>query len=212
MNNHDYGSVDVVNSDGTPALTELRLKKKSAATDVLSALEEKGRMSCSKNDDEASDYIVVNGGQYFIRKELHHFLNRPMRWFEMEDEILSHDMKSKRGTWISGTHLVSVSKRMAPYINYSKMTDISYFLYSVVCNIIGFVFNMLSVGKQINNKDIGSLIKHDIFLVDPLHKEYASDYLPTTLEKVMTRVRLITCGRSPENVFRTIYGWRIICK
>lgn len=206
----DFGAVDVDNEDGTPALRELRLRNSSVSQDLESALESIGRLTCTAKDLSASSQVAINGGQFFIRKAMTRYLDRPLRWVEMEDDVLSHDLRSARGLWISDSCLITVAPRCVPNFKYSQGTKFKYKIYQIFCNIIASITFSLSVGRKIENKKLKNMLSGKYLLIDPLHKIYASDFLPSSLEKIMTRARIASNGASWSEIKKHTLGWKLI--
>lgn len=206
----DFGAVDVDNEDGTPAIRELRLRNVAASIELESALEPLGRLTCAVEDSAASIHIAVNGGQFFLRKSKTKFLERPMRWAEMEDDVLSHDLRASRGLWIKDCSLITLVPRIAPNFDYDKGTQLKYWLYRLVCNILGIFTRSLSVGQKLDRNKLRDQLQGQQLLIDPLHKIYSSDFLPSSLEKIMTRARVASNGASWENVKEHPLGWKLI--
>jgi hypothetical protein len=206
----DFGAVDVVNQDGSLALTEMRLKKSAALVDIAEALEPLGRMTCTKEDSRASEHIAINGGQFFIRKSYAHLLERPLRWVEMEDEILSHDLRSATGAWLSCCKLITLTPRNAPVYRKSLIVSLKYFLYGHLCNAIAFATGSISVGRKLDRDSLNSYLIGQVLLIDPFHKITSSDYLPSSLEKLMVRARIASNGICWVNIVRHPLGWKLV--
>jgi hypothetical protein len=205
----DFGAVDVDNPDGTPALRELRLKRSAVSTDVQSALEPVGRLVCSSTDPDASKHIAINGGQFFLRKAMTKYLERPMRWMEMEDDVLSHDLRLARGMWITESGLITVVPRRSPNAGHSSGSRFKSFFYILLCNALALITGTISVGSRIDCKKLEKYLNREFLLIDPLHKLSSSDVLPLSLEKLMTRMRVASSGLSCSNVEKSRLGWRI---
>ena len=98
---YDFGGISVINTDGSSALNKLCLKNEAINQPLDEALAKQGRLTCAASSKCASESIAVNGGVFFLHKSLIHFLGRPLRWFEMEDDVLSYDLRDYHGVWIS---------------------------------------------------------------------------------------------------------------
>lgn len=205
----DFGAVNVDNEDGTPALRELRLRRSTVSKDIESALEQLGRLTCTANDSAASVHVAVNGGQFFLRKSMTKHLERPMRWVEMEDDVLSHDLRTSRGLWIKDCCLITLVPRLAPDFEHSLATRLRYAVYRVVCNILAAITKSLSVGQQLDRQKLTSRLEDHFLLIDPLHKIYSSDFLPSSLEKLMTRARIASSGKSWAKIEKHPLGWKL---
>lgn len=207
----DFGAVDVDNEDGTAALRELRLKRAAAVTDIESAMEPMGRLTCDATDQKASEHVAINGGQFFLRKSLSKYLERPLRWLEMEDDVLSHDLSAFRGLWLKNCGLTTLAYRRAPVPCYSRIIYFKYSLYRAICNILErFSRTAISVGKKIDKTEMKRLLDKQFVLIDPLHKLGSSEFLPSSLEKLMARARLASHGNAWESVQKCRVGWKLI--
>jgi hypothetical protein len=205
----DFGAVDVDNLDGTLALREQRLKHAAVSTCLESALEPLGRLACDIADPDASNHIAVNGGQFFLRKTLAQLLKRPMRWVEMEDDVLSYDLRIVCGRWIPECRLKTVVPRVAPNVGYAWGTKFKYLGYRIACNALAALTNSISVGDYIDGIQLKQHLANQILLVDPLHKITSSDFLPSSLEKLMTRARIASDGKCWTRVDKHLLGWRL---
>jgi hypothetical protein len=205
----DFGAVDVDNPDGTPALRELRLKRAAVSTCLESALESLGRLTCDMADPKASNHIAVNGGQFFLRKTLVEHLKRPMRWVEMEDDVLSHDLRMTHGRWIEGCVLTTLAPRLAPDVDFGKGTQIKYMAYRKICNILAALTGAISVGHTLDRQKLVQLFCQQFLLIDPLHKFASSEFLPSSLEKLMTRARIASDGKCWVRVEKHRLGWKL---
>jgi hypothetical protein len=209
-NQYDFGALDVNNLDGSPALRELRLKKHTTINKLESALEPLGRLVCAKTCPQASDSIAINGGQFFIRKNLSHHLKRPLRWVEMEDDILSHDLLYQRGYWVSECRLVTVVPRISSSTGYNRITRLKYFCYIALCNLLAKISGSLSVGYRVDSETLTYLTSREVLLIDPFHKITSSDFLPSSLEKIMARARVLSDGKAWSRINRHPLGWKLI--
>lgn len=205
----DFGAMDVDNEDGTPALREIRLRRIAALTDIQSALEPLGRLTCPATDPAASIHIAVNGGQFFLRKSMVKYLERPMRWMEMEDDVLSHDLRSARGQWINTCALTTLTPRLAPNVDYLNDSLLKYVAYRVICNILAAITGSISVGQLIDSDKLKQYLCGEYLLIDPLHKISSSDVLPLSLEKLMTRARIASGGKALTRVEQHWLGWKV---
>jgi len=205
----DFGAVNVDNEDGTPALRELRLRLSTVSKDIESALEQLGRLTCTASDSEASVHVAVNGGQFFLRKSMTRQLERPMRWVEMEDDVLSHDLRSSQGLWIKDCSLITLVPRHSPNFQNSLKTRLKYAVYRVICNFLAVITNSLSVAQKLDREKLNSLLSDHFLLIDPLHKIYSSDYLDSSLEKLMTRARIASSGKSWSKIEKHPLGWKL---
>lgn len=212
----DYGAIDVLNADSTLALGELRLRNDLFNGSIDKALSKLGRLIVDVSHPSASPQIAINGGQFFIRTALSRYLERPLRWGEMEDDILSFDLREFSGKWIAGTHLITLTPRIAPVYRKNAIPAIKYFWYRIATFVLAalfrcFVFkhSVLAVGSFFSVGALDIFIERGLILIDPLHKVFASDFLPASLEKVMVRGRLRTEGHYWRNVCRAWYGWRL---
>lgn len=207
---YDFGAVDVLNPDGTVALSELRLKESVLSLDLDKALELLGRLTCSKEDSRASKQVAVNGGQFFLRKTYSKYLKRPMRWIEMEDDILSHDLQFAKGVWVSRCKLITLAPRNAPIYQDSLSLKLKYYLYKCMCNLIARMTGSVSVGENIDQDKLIKLVTTGVLLIDPLHKVTSSDFLPSTLEKLMARARILCSGTHWSNIVKHPLGWKLV--
>jgi hypothetical protein len=206
----DFGAVDVDNPDGTPALRELRLKRAAVSVPLESALVPLGRLVCDSADPAASDNIAINGGQFFLRKTLAVHLNRAMRWVEMEDDVLSHDLRTANGRWITGCRLTTGVYRLESSYGYAWGTKLKYFLYRITCNALAALTNSISVGQRLDRQQLEGHLADQVLLVDPLHKTTSSDFLPSSLEKLMARARIASNGKCWTKVVKHRLGWKLI--
>lgn len=205
----DFGAVNVDNEDGTAALRPLRLKLNAYNLPLLQALEPLGRLVCDEGDTSASTQAAINGGQFFLRKALSGHLERPMRWVEMEDDILSHDLRTARGQWIENARLVTLIPRRAPSSPVPGRGTIKNWAYRACCNSIAWVLKEVSAGRFVSEEKLHRLLSEEVLLIDPLHKMTASDVLPTSLEKIMTRARIASRGSAWSKVERHYLGWKL---
>lgn len=205
----DFGAVDVNNPDGTSALRELRLQRIAASSDLETALELVGRLTCDAAEPEASSNIAVNGGQFFLRKSMVEHLKRPMRWVEMEDDVLSHDLRTARGRWISDCVLTTLAPRLAPVIDLTMGTQMKYMVYRALCNILAALTGSISVGQRLDRQQLEQCLCQQFLLVDPLHKFASSNFLPSSLEKLMTRARIASDGKCWVSVDKHRLGWKL---
>lgn len=205
-----YGAVTVENFDGSPALHELRIKENILDKSLSLALSQTGRLTCHYNDAQASKQVAINGGEFFIKKSLLHKLARPMRWVEMEDDILSFDLKENIGLWIDSAKLITINKRQPPHLGHRRGYGFKVKIYGFICNLIAVVTKSYSVGKVLSLEDLEKIIDKNISLVDPLHKTTHTDFLPSSLEKIMARARIASNGKSWANISRSILGWKLV--
>lgn len=212
----DFGAVDVLNQDGTLALGDLRLQKYCLNSEFDDVIEKKGRLIVVADDSRASGQVAVNGGQFFLRRSHMKYLLSPLRWGEMEDDILSFDLRNEKGIWIKGAHLVTLAHRIPPVLYSGFRIALRYGLYSFGCRVCAlllkpFKLNMpvTSVGKRTDNEKLDAYIRTGVVLVDPLHKTFASDYLMSTVEKLSVRARLRSAGRKWHQIERKWFGWEL---
>jgi hypothetical protein len=205
----DFGAVDVDNEDGSPALREIRLSLSAASVDLESALELEGRLTCPANFIWSSEHVALNGGQFFLRKSLSFYLERPLRWMEMEDDVLSHDLRAAQGKWLKDCQLVTLAPRKAPNVNISLRVRLRYGVYRSVCNILAIITGGVSAGRYLDRHALFKTLNRGMVLIDPLHKSASSDFLPSSLEKIMTRARILSKGKSWQNVEKTLLGWKL---
>lgn len=203
----EFGALDVYNEDGTPALRELRLRKHAASKDIGVALQELGRLVCTAEDIQATDCVAINGGQFFLHKSKIKHLARPLRWVEMEDDVLSHDLRTARGRWICEANLVTLMPRNARAPHYLRKTKLKYALYRFACNMLALLTGAVSCGQVVNNKRLERLLSDQFLLIDPLHKFSSSDFLASSLEKLTVRARLASDGKAWTNVEKHGLGW-----
>ena len=216
LNNYkpDFGAADVFNEDGSLSIVELRIKKEVLQLSLVDALLSSGRIICT---NESTSHVAVNGGQFFLKSNLLHLLQRPLRWLEMEDDILSFDLIPYNGIWIHSTSLFTLVHRAPPKINKYQMikTKVIYCIYILGCNIImsclkKFIksYPVLSVGQQPTTKMIyESLDSGGCNLIDPFHKMTATSFIPLTVEKFISLCRICSNGTSPTKLHKTNYGW-----
>ena len=205
----DFGAVDVNNPDGTSALRELRLQRRAASSDLETALELLGRLACDAAEPAASSNIAVNGGQFFLRKSMVEHLKRPMRWMEMEDDVLSHDLRTARGRWINDCVLTTLAPRLAPDVDLATGTQMKYMIYRAICNVIAALTGSISVGQRLDRQQLEQWLCQQFLLIDPLHKLASSKFLPSSLEKLMTRARIASDGKCWVRVDKHRLGWKL---
>lgn len=209
-----FGAVDVFNPDGSLALGELRLKRGLLGEPRDSVLSRRGRLIVSHSDPRSSNQVAINGGQFFIKREMLPHLQVPLRWGEMEDDVLSFDLGGTVGCWLKATHLTTLVHRNPPIFKESHLTSLKYALYSGVCTLIAKISracgnrrHVLGVGESINADDLMASFQNGVILIDPMHKTFASDYLVSTREKLMVRARLLSGGGRWHRITRTRLGW-----
>ena len=205
----DFGALDVDNLDGTPALREIRLFQHAVSEKINVALEVPGRLVCSARHPDASDHVAINGGQFFLHKSLIGHLARPLRWVEMEDDVLSHDLSDTRGLWINEATLITLAQRNAPRSDPTYNDKTKYLLYRLICNFIAFLLGSISCGCRVDDKKLKHLLSRDFLLVDPLHKATSSQFLPSSLEKLSARARIASNGQAWTNVRKNRLGWKV---
>lgn len=214
LRNVDFGAVDVLNQDGTSALGELRLQDRCLDLEFDEVMEKKGRLIVVAEDPRASGRVAVNGGQFFLRRSLMKYLLTPLRWGEMEDDVLSFDLRNEKGTWIEGAHLVTLAHRIPPVTHSGFWIASRYGLYSLGCHMGALLLKLItpgmpvtSVGARTDKKKLDSYISSGVVLVDPFHKTFASDYLMSTVEKLSVRARLRSAGQAWHQIERKWFGW-----
>lgn len=212
----DFGAVDVFNTDDSLALGKLCLSSHCLSGSVHDVLEPVGRLIVTDEAPEATGKVAVNGGQFFLRRSLMAFLEAPLRWGEMEDDVLSFDLRNNRGCWIKGTKLRTLVARIPPVKDRTFGTRAKYRTYSFACNAAAILYRILSwrhqvtsVGEKIRSAELDQLITTGLLLIDPLHKNFASDYLPSTLEKLTVRARLKSGGAAWHRIDRKWFGWQL---
>ena len=210
----DFGAVDVLNQDGTLALGELRLQEHCLDSELDEVMEEKGRLIVIADNADASDRLAVNGGQFFLRRSLTKRLLAPLRWGEMEDDVLSFDLRNEKGIWIKGAALVTLVHRIPPAVYSGFRIASRYGLYAVGCRMGALLLKLItpgmpvtSVGTRTDKKKLASYISTGVVLVDPFHKTFASDYLFSTVEKLSVRARLQSTGHAWDQIERKWFGW-----
>ncbi|WP_435569909.1 hypothetical protein [Massilia sp. LXY-6] len=214
--NVGFGAVDVLNQDGTLALGELRLQQHCVNSNFDDAIERKGRLIVVANDERASEKIAINGGQFFIRRSLMNYLLTPLRWGEMEDDVLSFDLRNEKGIWIEGAHMVTLAHRIPPVVHSNFRISLRYSLYSFGCAVCAFLLkpfmaarSITSVGTRTDKESLDAYIRTGLVLVDPLHKTFASDYLMSTIEKLSVRARVRSAGYAWHQIDRKWFGWEL---
>ncbi|MBP9742727.1 MAG: hypothetical protein KBD37_05135 [Burkholderiales bacterium] len=215
----DFGAVTVYNLDNSLALGELRVKQTVITIgSIEEALLISGRITVPATAAQKSEHIGLNGGQFFIKSELVELLNRPLRWVEMEDDILSFDLLPYKGIWINDTNLYTLSYRVAPGNSRPTIiTKAKYKLYGYLCKCLALIFRVLynercvlSTMDKLSSEVIGKIINsNNFYLVDPMHKMTATEFLPATLEKITALCRLYSKGGYPKYLTKTYYGWCI---
>lgn len=212
----DFGCVPVLNLNGSPALNDLRLRTSTLAVPLEHALMCNGRLACDARSSQASSQLAINGGQFFIRRELADMLSRPLRWVEMEDDVLSHDLQNHVGKWVTDTHLISLVSRQPLLSNIPLSVKLRYLFYRIFCNALASLLQIfvpakryISVGQCLSISRLDEIHTNGVCLVDPLHKSCSSEWLPSSLEKTMVRVRLRSGGRKWEQVIETKIGWEL---
>ncbi len=210
----DFGYVPVLNSDGSPALNELRLRTSTLYSALDDALLHNGRLACDAKSSWASSQLAINGGQFFIRRALADMLARPLRWVEMEDDVLSHDLRHHFGKLVTEAHLISLVTRRPPVANISWSVQLRYYFYRILCNTLALLLQKvfpakqyISVGQSLSISELDKIITSGVCLVDPLHKSCSSEWLPSSLEKTMVRARIRSDGRKWQQVIETKFGW-----
>lgn len=203
-----FGSFKVVNLDGSSSIEELRLKKSLLKVSLKDCIRKKGRLVCPKEHNEASNHIAINGGQFYLSKELANYLKRPLRWMEMEDDILSWDLKSYQGEFISLPYLINLRSKPKYVSNSNRIREYVFYIYAVLTFFAKFfIKNGVSLNEKLSSKEL--LSRKEIFLVDPLHKPCHSDEFLNSVEKLSVRLRLESNGLRPLNIIKTKFGWKI---
>lgn len=197
VNNPDFGGLDIYNVDGTLSLTELRLKKYCLDNHLSESLNKKGRLVTCVSDLTASNRIGINGGAFFINNKSISILNRPFRWSEMEDDVMSFDLQLQKGLWFSTSNLFTIVQKNIPFQsdfkNY-KLT-LKYYFYGIFCSLLSKLLNICYFKKSffvsVSSKfDLNILDdKSHFFIVDPIHKFYSAEHLISAPEKVLCRLR-----------------------
>lgn len=212
---YQFGALDVNNPDGSPSLRDMRLDQRVLPLSLNEAMRRFVRLGVSAQDAHTSEHVALNGAQFFLRRDLIHHLERPLRWFEMEDDVLSFDLRNASGIWISETALTTcVVKRMGKaqpvYMRWIKRVA-----YTPMClhawmavQLNGHHNVALSV-LPLSERALQNRLTGELLLIDPLHKITATDVLPTSLEKLMARARLMSNGRLFGNVTKVKHGWRL---
>lgn len=215
----DFGGIDVNNLDSSPSLREIRLKKENLGKRVQEALDHKGRFVTSKFSPEASDKIAVNGGAFFLHRDVFSVLNRSMHWSEMEDDIMSLDLQNYVGVWYETPYLVSQASRSSPLAP-SKIKHGLYklklVLYALICKFISISIRLYlqpvvtaSISDYLSMDEIKGMKDRSFFLVDPAHKAYTAEYFHCALEKFMAKLRVATDGKRDFRVKMVYFGWEI---
>lgn len=218
--NPDYGGVDVFNLDGTPSLKKLTLNDNFKNLSINDALSNKGRLVVNVNDSLSSNIIALNGGAFFLKTSLSYIFNRPLRWSEMEDDVMSFDLKEYNGIWVDTTFLKTVINKKISRISFLKKIyfDLKFFLYGAFCRIlfsIILLFNKnrlsyYSITDSINLNNLSCM--ENFYLVDPLHKFYSATYFHSAPEKLLCRLRVELGIERPIRVVKNTLGWEfIIC-
>jgi hypothetical protein len=210
-----FGAMNVDNTDGSASLRPLRVDRRIIGASLDDALNRRMRFGVPDSDPHASEHVALNGAQFFLHRDLLHHLERPLRWFEMEDDILSHDLMEDAGIWITDATLTScVTKKLGqPQPGYQALVKRAG--YTALC-----LRSWLAVRRQ-GHRNILMSVRHqsspslrqrlgqELFLIDPLHKFAASDVLPSSLERTMARARLLSEGHRFNKVSKVEHGWRL---
>lgn len=210
---YDFGAVDVNNEDGSPSLREMRLDSRAVAMPIDLALSRLSRLCVASEAPHASPHIAINGAQFFLKRDLLRHLGRPLRWFEMEDDVLSFDLKTAHGTWIDKTTLVSKIRKSFGQPQHQVQASLKHLLYSGLCWLSALrAFaaghrNLVLAVSRLSERQLQERLATEIYLIDPLHKMTASDVLPSSLEKMMVRSRLLSKGQKFESIIKSKHGW-----
>lgn len=208
----DFGSCDIVNISGEISVTELRLKKNILNLSLTDALFIESRLVCNKNNKLSSDKIAINGGAFFIKTTLSKLLTRPMKWSQMEDDILSFDLMNYNGIWIEDTNLITKDLKGNINKQYGFSLKVKYLIYYLVCLILKYTvkltrnkYKIYTISENISDFN---LLNQNFILIDPLHRMYDTNLFKSTLEKVMTRMNVLSNGYLPIKILKTKLGWK----
>lgn len=210
-----FGAMNVDNTDGSASLRPLRVDRRITDASLDEALNRRVRFGVLACDAHASEHVALNGTQFFLHRDLLHHLERPLRWCEMEDDILSHDLIGAAGLWITDATLTScVTKRLGqPQPHYRALYK--RLAYTALCLRSWLAIrrqghrNILMSVRYQSKASLQQRLGHELFLIDPLHKFSASDVLPSSLERIMARARLLSEGHRFNNVSKVEHGWRL---
>lgn len=212
----DFGAVNVYNSDGSLSLSELRLKSSVLGCDLDDFVLKKGRASCLKENNEASDKIALNGGQFFLRYNKAYILERPMHWGEMEDDIMSLDLIDGKGIWLSSPHLITMVHKNHPRPpQYAFCLKAKIVTYSALCRLLKFFtlfskYHVNSISDDIDQTILcGRNHRKGYLIIDPLHLRFFGEYYGASLEKYTTALRYYTNGKFDFSVKKIRLGWLI---
>jgi hypothetical protein len=212
----DFGATDIYNTDGSISLSELRVRNCLLGKTIDDFLLEVGRSSCLKEDDNASELIALNGGQFFLRRNVSHVLERPMHWGEMEDDLMSLDLRPFKGCWFQQPYLVTLTHRVLPSTNIVENNRLKakLKLYGLLCYSLKLIlyfskYNIISISEVEDYSVIFNENGCDFFIVDPFHKRFTAEYYSSSLEKFTARLRYYTNGTQDFSVSKTFLGWRI---
>lgn len=214
----DFGGLDVNNLDLSPSLRELRLRHDMIGINIDKALDKLGRLVIPKVSQGASSHVAVNGGAFFINRRVLPVLRRPMRWSEMEDDVMSFDLQKYLGSWYESPQLLTQSKKRLPTItkDYSA-ARLKIYLYSAACRVLKISLRycfpsviVLSLSDFYSMRDIARNNSRSFLIVDPYHRAYMGEFYHTSLEKFMAKLRISTNGNRDFKVLKTRWGWAII--
>jgi hypothetical protein len=210
-----FGAMNVNNVDGTASLRPLALDRRITAHSLDDALSRKQRLGVPAHHRHASAHVALNGAQFFLHRDLLHHLERPLRWFEMEDDVLSFDLIGEPGIWVTDATLTSCVTKELGQPQASLLAWLKRAAYAVLCARAwlavrreGHRNTVLSVAR-LSRQELHARLADELYLIDPLHKLTASDVLPSSLERLMVRARLISGGQRFNSITKAAHGWRL---
>ena len=210
----DFFAFDVDNTDGTPSLRELRVKGDRLGLSAPDAFDLPGRCVCSHDEKDASSHVGLNGGQFGLHRSCIDVLERPMSWFEMEDDVMSMDLVGRKGVWYSVPSLITLAHKSRPQDKEKVFLKI--WCYAYFCNFLRTLSKVFtkhelvySVGDATSCKEMREFYSSSVLLIDPLHKRALGGHLDNALEKFTAKLRLSEGRFSTFSVAKSRLGWVI---
>jgi hypothetical protein len=215
----DFGCCQVLNTDGSLSVGPLYLDDQCMGLSLIDALILKKRLVSKKK--QRYNLIGLNGAQFFIKREYLHFLNSQFAWGEMEDDILSFELKDKKGVFLNDVSLRTVSRKN--WLTKSTLLfKINLSFYLLLCRLLSYVVSLLvritskhtlviSAASKPSYKLIESLeAGKKIIFIDPMHKRFFTEEYGISFEKLSTILRASGKGRFIENSEELFYGWKLV--
>ena len=135
-----------------------------------------------------------------------------MHWAEMEDDLMSLDLRGFRGVWFDKPYLITVTHKNFPgNASSSCFLKAKLLSYAFLCKFLKFLYysksaTVISLADRVDSEN---LHKDCFFIIDPLHKKFTGEFFSSSLEKFTANLRYCTDGDRDFSVKKTILGWYI---